>query len=259
MKFKFLTAALGLSVIVAAPAAAAPVIDGVIDVGTEGWNEVVALQNSGNGAVKNFYVASDATNLYLAARTSDDDAGKDRSVDGFDIFNVNFGLDGNTAPWRYRIRAENGSFEGGTSDPIPGQGDWQGLLDGGDDSVTSGGFGEPGGLSKISAAFQAAIDLNGGHREHEFAIPWASLLDGNNGWDIGTTLALRIGGFYAEDGSTFTGYGTQSPNGGIDFGDQSTYALVDVAAPVPVPAALPLFLAGAGALGIGRRTRKGRG
>ena len=29
--------------------------------------------------------------------------------------------------------------------------------------------------------------------------------------------------------------------------------------PVPVPAALPLFLAGASALGIGRRTRKGRG
>ena len=265
MRITSTIAALGLTTALALPAAAAPVIDGIINVGTEGWTEVLDLQNSGAGAIDNFYWASDVTNLYFGATTSDDDDGKDRSTDGFDIFNINFGLDGNAAPWRYRVRSENGSFAGGTSEPVAGQGDWQTLLDGGDDSSTSGSFGEPAGVAKLDqTGLGYAVDLDGGHRTHEFAIPWATLLDGQNGWEAGSSLDLRVGGFYAADNSIFTGFGTiQTPpggaqDGGIDFGDQSTYALIeDVPAAVPLPAPAFMLLAGIGALGIARRRARG--
>jgi len=51
MRITSTIAALGLSSALALPAAAAPVIDGIINVGAEGWTEVSDLAGSGNGGI----------------------------------------------------------------------------------------------------------------------------------------------------------------------------------------------------------------
>ncbi len=248
-------AALGLTTALALPAAAAPVIDGVIDA-ADGWNSLFA----DNGVT--VFVASDVDNLYFGGLTPDDDDGQGgKANNGFDIFNINFGLDGNAAPWRYRLLSENGPFNdnGGSSTTFDGV--WQGFLQGGDDSVVDNAtFGVPGSLSNLDAtqvdyAVGLTPSLTGSNRSHEVAIPWTLLLDGQNGWEAGQ-LHLRVGGFYAEDNSVFTGLGVQS-GGGIDFGDQQTYAKVSVPAAVPLPAPALMLLAGIGALGIARRRARG--
>ena len=201
-------AALGLSTALALPAAAAPVIDGIIDVPGEGWTEVTDLQNSGFGLIENFYFTSDATNLYFGARTNDDDV--DLKGNGFDDnLDLNIGLDGNAAAHRYRILSQNGPFTDGGVNSTAFVTVWEGFFDGGDDSILGNpSVGTPDGVTKLDATqigYGVGLNTAGGTsaREHEIAIPWASILDGENGWDFGATLSLRVGGTASTDGSQF--------------------------------------------------------
>jgi hypothetical protein len=241
----------------AASADAAPTLDGNISA-SDGWNPVF----TDNGV--EVFIQSDSTNLYFAGDTPDDDDGSS-SPGGFDdAFNINFGLDGNPAAWRYRLLSQNGSFtdNGGSSTTFDGV--WEGFLQGGDDSVVANtSFGVPGSLTNLDGTQVGyAVSATNGTRQHEIAIPWALLIDGQNGWDAGSSLNLRIGGYYGEDwqsGGEQFGIGIQT-GGGIDYGDQSTYALTTTSAPVaqvPLPATLLMLLAGIGALGMARHCARG--
>lgn len=266
---------LGVSGAICSPVAAATVIDGAISA-SDGWTEI--LSDPLNDV--QVFVASDANNLYFGGSTPDDDDGK-ANLSGFDdAFNINFGLDGNAAAWRYRLLSQNAPFNdnGGPSTPLDGV--WEGFLQGGDDSIVGNAqFGVPGNLTNLDATqVDYAVALNGGRREHEFAIPWTLLLDGQNGWDTGTPIDLRIGGFFAADGVGF-GFGTSpialSTSGStIDYGDQNTYASIslsptgsesvisgggtDTSAAIPVSAALPLMASGLVTLGALARRRDAR-
>ena len=225
---------------------AAPTVDGSIEA-SDGWNSVFT---SAPGGLEVF-IQSDATNLYFGGSTPDDDDGKPGTGNFNDAFNINFGLDGNAAAWRYRLLSENQSFtdNGGSSTTFDGA--WEGFLQGGDDSVVANAsFGVPGSLTNLDATqVEYAVSDDNGNREHEFAIPWALLIDGQNGWNAGSSLALRVAGFYGEDGSS-----SAIPDG-VDFGDQSTYVQTTVHSPakVPLPATALMLLAGLGALGFVRQ------
>jgi len=237
-----------LPAVAAATALATPAmavsIDGSINA-AEGWSSVFT------SAGVEVFVQSDIDNLYFAGDTPDDDDGSPSPGNFDDAFNMNFGLDGNAAAWRYRLLSENQSFNNNGEPSAQLDGVWEGFLQGGDDSVVANTtFGVPGSLTNLSlGGVQYAVSDVNGNRQHEVAIPWATLLDGNNGWERGN-LALRIGGFYAEDGS-----GTALP-ATIDFGDQSTYALETVTAPVPLPAPALLLGVGLATLGAARRFKR---
>ena len=250
LNFRLIAAAAAVSM--TGPALAVG-IDGSIDA-ADGWTAVF----TGSQGVEVF-IQSDANSLYFAGRTDDDDDGQANTGGFDDAFNINFGLDGNAAAWRYRLLSENQSFNDNKGSSTPFDGEWEGFLQGGDDSmVANAAFGVPDDLTNLDAnKVDYAVSVVNGVREHEFAIPWTLLLDGKNGWVAGTLIDLRIGGFYGKDGRSF-GLGV-APGGHIDFGDQSTYALAaNTPAAIPVPAALPLLASGLVALGALARRRTAR-
>ena len=218
-------------------AQAAPVIDGSISPGE--WASTPALTPLATATGIEVLVQSDVDNLYILGNTADDDIG-----DPLDVFDVNIGLHGNAAAWRYRVIAKNNGAPdvgAGTTEAI--QGDWFGNLQGGDDSsVANATFGVPAGLTDIGIAgggvqWVVGLDVTNGNRVHEIAIPWDTLLDGQNGWDRSAAVPLAFAGSSQIDGE-FNAFPT-----GLDFGDQSTYAKVELNA-VPIPGALPLMATG---------------
>lgn len=239
--------------LLAGAADAAPVIDGSI--GPNEWDDTPTLTppataTVSGGAGIEVLIQSDPNNLYILGNTTDDDLD-----DPLDVFDVNIGLHGNTAPWRYRVLAKNN----GAADPGAGTtefivGDWFGNFQGGDDTGVVGSFGEPDMLMDLGIAasgVQWAVGVDDGNRVHEIAIPWDVLLDGANGWVRSAALELAIAGTYLEDGAG-TGYPT-----GLDFADQDTYAKVTVdATSVPEPGVMPLLAGAAGGFAWLRRRRK---
>jgi len=224
-------------------------INGGIDPG-EGWTQFL------NARDIQVFIASDDTNLYFAVSTPDGAVGGNL----FRTLDLNFGIDGNTGPWRYRVQSRSDpswvrgtetsqAFSGGFTNG------WSGFFDGGDDSATEPGAPfHPDNWGDLGAGLvEYSVGMNAGRREHEFSIPWAVLLDGQNGWDYNSTLALRVAGYYrgtesvAPFGNAFP-WGAD-PTGGVNFADQSTYALVNITTPVPAPGAAALLgLAGLAAI-----------
>jgi hypothetical protein len=232
---------------------AAVSIDGSI--GTGEWSGTPLVTTSSPDF--QLSVQSDPTNLYFLGNvTGDTSAGIDKST-GFDVFDINIGLDGNTAPWRYALNSRNNSF-GGSAFPTSLSGDWEGRWQAGDDDgVSNATFGVPDNVTNaaLPAGIQWAVDEDG-NRVHEIAIPWTVLLDGQNGWERSDAITLAIAGtIVANDNNN----GTSFPATTVEdrFGDQGTYAKVTVSA-VPLPAAAWLFIGGLGAVGAVARRRAQR-
>ena len=220
-------------------------------IGSGEWTDTVIGQNDGF----KLGVQSDADNLYILGNaTNDTTDGTDNST-GFDVFDVNIGLDGNTAPWRYRIRTKNNFFGSGPLTNLDG--DWKGDTARGDDSARqTAGSSEPSNLQPfgVPSDVEWSVDDTDGNRVHEIAIPWSRLLDGQNGWEEGP-LTLRIGGFALQNGQG--GPLLSEP----DFNDQDNYYVYETAsagqvADVPVSGTLGLLLGGLGMIGLGVSIRR---
>lgn len=256
--FTFSTSA--IVAIVAIMTIASPIQAGLINVdgkisSSEGWTQFLDARDI------QVFIANDATNLYFAASTPDSAVGGNL----LRVLDLNFGIDGNTGPWRYRVQSKSDpSWVRGTETSQAFSGGftkgWSGFFDGGDDSATEPGkpF-HPDNWGDLGAGLvEYSVGMNAGRREHEFAIPWAVLLDGQNGWDYNSTLTLRVAGFYVGTESTPFGNGFAwgaGPTGGVTFADQSTYALVNVMSPVPEPSSLFLVGSVLGASVLRRRRR----
>ena len=252
-----LAIALPLVVLPATLATASITVDGTAT-GSE-WSgaSVIATTISGgiNGQLR---VTSTSAGMYILGETTDDDTGS-TGLDGFD---VNFGLVGNAAAWRYRIQANSNPSNPGFF-AIPGAGGWSGRLESGDDSLLSDPFyGAPGGTyssTAIPGSVQWAVGLGGTSgaavRVHEIFVPWNVILDGQNGWNAGaSSLTFAFAGYMMQDGppnaSVFTDPTKHALWGNPSWGNQSHYAYVTLA--IPAPGAVALL----GLAGLARRRRR---
>ncbi len=252
------TIALSLLALIASTADASITIDGAVT-GSE-WSgaSVIATTISGgvNGKVR---VTSTSAGMYILGESTDDDAG----TSGLDVFDLNFGLVGNAAAWRYRVQSKSVASEAGYY-AVAGASGWVGRLEGGDDSIVSDpSFGVPGGTYSsvaIPAALQWSVGLGdttgSAVRVHEIFIPWSLILDGQNGWDAGaSSLTFAFAGYLMQDGSpngsVFTDAAKHAVWGSGSWGNQSHYAQVTLAIPAPGAFAL-LGLAGL----AGKRRRR---
>lgn len=241
--------ALGIS---GGAAHAAVNIDGVI--GSGEWDNTPTLSPLATASGVEVKVQSDPTNLYILG-----DVGDANVDDGFDVFDVNIGLQGNAAAWRYRLISKNsGPFKDNGGDATQISGDWYGMFQGGDDTtVFNSTFGVPGNLQNLGLAdLQWVVNDTNAKRIHEIAIPWERLLDDSNNWSRSPNVPLAFAGTSVVDDDQGP-LSTAFPDGLDSFGNQSTYAKVEVSA-VPLPAAAWLFIAGLGAVGAVARRRAQR-
>jgi hypothetical protein len=235
MKSLYTLAATAAAVAASSPVNAAPVIDGNASAAEWAGGQTIAADSTGSFGFQ-LTVTSDTTGLFILGETSDDDDGTNSSGN-FDVFDVNIGLAGNAAAWRYRVLSQN-NFFGGTPYPEALAGDWTGRFDSGDDSVVANAaFGVPGSLTEsgFPSGLEWAVglgDRSGAlNRVHEIFIPWSAILDGQNGWDPSASFVeLAFAGTFTQDsvGDSYT-----DPNKSLDFGDQSTYAFATLAVPAP--------------------------
>lgn len=254
-----LVIALPLVALPATIATASITVDGTVT-GSE-WSaaSVIATTISGGigGQVR---VTSTSAGMYILGETSDDDAG---TASGLDVFDLNFGLVGNAAAWRYRIQSKSTLADPGFF-AIPGASGWGGRIESGNDALLSDPFwGAPGGTytsAALPGSVQWAVGLgNAGGlavRVHEIFVPWSVILDGQNGWDAGaSSLTLSFAGFLMQDGvgSVFTDPTKHALWGNSSWGNQSHYAFVTLAIPAPGAVAV-VGLGGLGGL-AGRRRR----
>lgn len=236
-------------------ASASITVDGTVSGSEWAGASVIATTISGglNGQVR---VTSTSAGMYILGESTDDDAG----TAGFDGFDINFGLVGNTAAWRYRIQSNNGPLGAGYG-AIAGASNWGGRIEFGDDSQLSDPFyGAPGGTytsTPIPSSVQWAVGLGNSSaaavRVHEIFVPWSVILDGQNGWNAGaSSLTFAFAGYLMQDGtgSVLTDSAKHGLWGNPSWGNQSHYANVTLAIPAPGAFAL-LGLAGL----AGRRRR----
>jgi len=245
--------------ICACASSAAIIVDGTVTGSEWAGASVLATTISGgiNGQIR---VTSSSAGMYILGQTTDDDAGAG-SGSGLDVFDINFGLAGNAAAWRYRLQSNTTPTQPGYY-AITGAPGWSGRLESGDDSLVSDPFyGVPGGTyssTAIPGGIQWAVGLGDTNaqavRVHEIFIPWSVILDGQNGWDAGaSSLTFAFAGYIMQDGngSVATDPTKHALWGNPSWGDQSDYAFATLS--IPAPGALAL--AGIGGLFASRRRR----
>ena len=261
---KILTSAAAAALMAAGPfwAGDAEATSAITIDGWKGWTEwddateLVAIDQL------SLYAQSDDSNLYVFAQTEDDDFTNASNSNQFDNFDINIGLHGNDAAWRYRIVAKN-SLTAAEQAAREDQGDgWFAGFDAGDDGTeVNATFGVPDSLARSDLSAEGiewAVGKTGGRRNHEIAIPWSTILDGDNGWNYNSTLELVFGGCYLDDdaleASDTICFGEDVDN--FDFGDQSTYAKFTTTSPIPVPFGAVLIATAFGAAGAVRMRAK---
>lgn len=228
-------------------------VDGTVT-GSEWSGSSVVATTIANNLNARFRVASTSAGMYMLAETTDDDAG----AQGFDVFDINFGLVGNAAAWRYRIQSGTGPINAPFSYAITGVTGWGGRFEYGDDSIVANpSIGLPGGTYTsvaIPASIQWAVGLGNtdgaAMRVHEIFVPWSVILDGQNGWDAGaSSLTFAFAGHILQDGvgSSFT---DPTKHGSFGWGNQASYAAVTLA--IPAPGALAVL----GLAGLAGRRRR---
>jgi hypothetical protein len=243
----------------ASAASASITVDGTVAAGE--WSGAAVIATTINGGLNgSMRVASTGAGLFILGESTDDDAGTGTALD---VFDVNFGLVGNAAAWRYRLQAKTGPTAPGY-DAIAGATGWSGRLESGDDAFVSDPvYGVPGGAYS-STAIPATVlwsvglgDSTGtARRVHEIFIPWNVILDGQNGWNAGAdSLTFAFAGFLMQDdwpnGSVLTDPTKHAAWNNLSWGDQGDYAHVTLS--IPAPGALAL--AGMGGLFAARRRR----
>lgn len=149
-----------------------------------------------NGNNFAFRVTSDNNGIYLLAQTF--------NASSLTYTNINWGLLGNTAAWRYRLIDSN---QCGAISPVPTNPPV--CFQKGNDSLV----GSPSSpsqplttltLSDASIQLAATFDSATNTSTQEAFVPWSSLLDGQNGWNpTASALDLVFAGSWYRDCPNF--------------------------------------------------------
>ncbi len=204
---------------VATVIAEVPIIDGVFS--TEEWGTPLGTAvDEDNIHTVTMYAHATMDALYLAFVTND--ATDNRGGSGLDVLDFNIGLVGDEVklPWRYvlvtKIYADSGWGDQWDAIDHGYYGSWA-------DTWITGYY------SYIPAGIEMVTSFATGYRVTEFKVPMSIMFDGEHGWEgpNGGETLLLAGTSSGEVKNAFV------PQG-IDHGDETTYATIEI--PLPTKA-----------------------